>query len=217
MHRSLIAGAAAAAALVFAVPAAAEPFNGFFVGAQGGWQGDRYSGDVTVVTPPGGETLPGVSLFQLSENASGFAGGIFIGADGRVSEQFVIGGEVGVNWGGGSIDLNPFGPRSEFETRRTIDVTARAGVLATPQTLIYARGGYSNARYRLLIGNTGQAENRDGWTLGAGVEQAFSQNVTGRIEYRYSDYGRDRAVDPVGTVSAKATRNQVMAGVAFHF
>lgn len=217
MHRSLIAGAAAAATVLLAVPAAAEPFNGFFIGVQGGWQGDRYSGDVTVVTPPGGESLPGVSLFQLSENASGFAGGVFIGADGRVSEQVVIGGEVGINWGGGAIDLNPLGARSEFETRRTIDVTGRAGVLATPDTLLYLRGGYSNARYRLVVGNAAQAENRDGWTLGAGVEHAFSPNVSGRVEYRYSDYGRDRVVDPLGTVSAKATRNQVMAGVAFHF
>ena len=28
-----------------------------------------------------------------------------------------------------------------------------------------------------------------GWTVGAGVEYAFTDNVFGRLEYRYNDYG----------------------------
>lgn len=34
-------------------------------------------------------------------------------------------------------------------------------------------------------------QNRVGWTAGAGVEYGFTPNVIGRVEYRYTDMGRD--------------------------
>ena len=34
-------------------------------------------------------------------------------------------------------------------------------------------------------------QNRVGWTFGAGVEYGFTPNVVGRVEYRYTDMGRD--------------------------
>jgi outer membrane immunogenic protein len=220
MHRSFIAGAAAVAVAVAAAPSLAQDgsFTGFSIGAQGGWQGDRLSGTGRVVVPGTGETpTPGISIFDVRENGSGFAGGIFIGYDGEVGSSVVLGGELGVNWGGGSIDINPFGPRSEITPKRTIDLTARGGVLVTPQSLLYVRGGYSNARYTLRLGDAGLSENRDGWTLGGGFEQSFGNNVSGRVEYRYSDYGRDTAVDGGSTFEGKLSRNQVMAGIAYRW
>ena len=215
-----LAGVAALAVALGAAAASAETgaFAGFSIGAQGGWQDDRLSGTGRVVVPGTGETpTPGVSIFDVRENGSGFAGGIFIGYDGEVGSNIVLGGELGVNWGGGSIDLNPFGPRAEISPKRTVDLTARGGVLVAPESLLYVRGGYSNGRYTLRIGDAGISENRDGWTLGGGFEQAIGNNVSARIEYRHSDYGRDESVDGNARFEGKLSRNQVMGGIAYRW
>jgi outer membrane immunogenic protein len=44
--------------------------------------------------------------------------------------------------------------------------------------------------------------------LGAGVERAVTKNITGRIEYRYTDLSEGEG---------KWDRHQVLAGVAYHF
>ncbi len=37
-----------------------------------------------------------------------------------------------------------------------------------------------------------QSENRSGWTVGVGVEYAFFQNWSARVEYDYLDFGSHR-------------------------
>ena len=49
---------------------------------------------------------------------------------------------------------------------------------------------------------------QNGWLLGAGVERAVTDHVTGRIEYRYTDLSEGQG---------KWDRHQVLAGVAYHF
>ena len=39
-----------------------------------------------------------------------------------------------------------------------------------------------------------------GWTIGAGVDQAFTKNLIGRVEYLYADYGhKNFTVTPAST------------------
>ncbi len=220
MKRTYLAGAAALAAAVSAAPATAQPglFTGFSVGAQGGWQGDRLSGRGTVVVPPSGETsTPGVLVFNVRETGSGLAGGVFAGYDAEIASNVVLGGEFGLNFGGSGIGLDPADPAFRLSPRRTIDLTARGGVLVGPESLLYVRGGYSNARYKLRLGGDGLGENRDGWTIGGGFEQALGNNISARLEYRHSDYGRDETIDGNARFEGKLRRNQVMGGIAYRW
>ena len=62
--------------------------------------------------------------------------------------------------------------------------------------------------------------NPNGWTVGAGVDYAFTNNVFGRIEYRYTNLGTLGFVN-VPTNSADAGNKQpisdVRVGMAYKF
>src|SRR3546814_20945343 len=77
------------------------------------------------------------------------------------------------------------------DPKRSLDLTARAGYLVTDNTLLYARGGYTNARVRTSFdgaaGFRSATENRDGWMVGGGVESAISDHVSARMAYRSAE------------------------------
>ena len=56
-----------------------------------------------------------------------------------------------------------------------------------------------------------------GWTAGAGVDYAATDNVILRLEYRYTDYGhKNFDVDGVDTRN-KFKTNEIRLGVAYKF
>ena len=113
----------------------------------------------------------------------------------------------------------------EVGTGRDIYVGVRAGVLASPSTLIYAKGGYTNARLNVLAsdGTTELKENFElhGWRLGAGVEKAIGTNTFAKLEYRYSNYSSANFEFDNGAVTDNfdidTDRHQIVAGVGFRF
>lgn len=60
-----------------------------------------------------------------------------------------------------------------------------------------------------------------GWTVGAGVAYAFSNSVSARLEYRFTDYGTESGglspTFPGVTMKTDLETHAVMAGVSFHF
>lgn len=121
-------------------------------------------------------------------------------------------------------NLTTFGV-SNIDAGRDLYVGVRAGVPVTPSTLVYAKGGYTNARMNVLAtDNTtdvGTDVDLDGWRLGAGVEQAFGQNFFGKVEYRYSNYEEGEFEAPSGLESDRfdvdLDRHQVMVGLGYRF
>jgi outer membrane immunogenic protein len=56
-----------------------------------------------------------------------------------------------------------------------------------------------------------------GWTLGVGLEYAFTDNLIGRAEYRYTDFGDfDFAIADFTATTDMAT-NDVRLGIAYKF
>ena len=85
---------------------------------------------------------------------------------------------------------------------RDIYVGGRLGYKVRPSTLLYAKAGYTNARFN-YVGVNGDVDYRtnldaDGYRLGAGVEQRIGMDGPGnplanafvRLEYRYSNYSK---------------------------
>lgn len=190
MIRLMLVGAAFAA--LSAAPAFAQEFEGPYVGAQVGWNQDKAVGD--------------------KEDA--VVGGVFAGYDHEVAPNVVLGVEGGFSLGS-SDRVGPNGPDNvSLDPRYSFDASVRAGYVLGERTLVYARGGYANLRGRLAQDVNGVAvtttDNYDGWFVGGGLERKLIDNVSTRVEYRYSDFGDDFGL-------GKHERHQVLAGVAYRF
>lgn len=125
-----------------------------------------------------------------------------------------------------AFNTQPFGI-SDVAAGRDIYLGGRLGVKATPNTLVYVKGGYTAARYN-YTGNDGTADLRtnidlDGWRAGAGIEQKIGTNAFAKVEYRYSNYSKgeiDFEADNVNDsdrFGVDLDRHQVMAGVGWRF
>ncbi len=213
MIKSLLVAAAAFVA-VPALAAPAEPFNGPFVGIQGGWQQDHQRLSID----------DGTSLYRFGERKSGFTYGGQVGWDFRLSPQMVLGVEASATGRTGTARFDDgFGDSVRLREGRTLAATARLGYLISPKGLVYVRGGYENARFKLddTLGDR-FATNRGGYVAGVGYEQALTRTVSARVEYDYSNFGHenyDSAAIDAGLAGARARfdRNAVTAGLNFHF
>ncbi|WP_404336339.1 outer membrane protein [Sphingomonas sp. MMS12-HWE2-04] len=145
-------------------------------------------------------------------------GGVTLGVEAELSNST---GKTRVN----RADPNTFGYGS-VEAGRDIYVGARLGVPIGTGTLLYAKGGYTNARLNVLAddGSTvlrDQNFQLDGWRVGAGVEKSIGTNTYAKLEYRYSNYTDADFQYPDGsttnTFSVDTDRHQVVAGVGFRF
>lgn len=200
MLKTVFAAALALAAAPAFAQGAPQNFNGPFIGIQGGWQQDRLGVNV------------GIDSGSLKTD--GFAYGGQVGYDLRAGSNVVIGAEASLTGTSGSTTFEGV----ELGVGRTINATARLGYVLGDKHLIYARGGYSNARFTVDDGFDKEGDNRDGFTIGAGYEQAVATNVSARVEYNYSDYGSENLGDIDGArASAGLSRHAVTAGLNFRF
>lgn len=145
------------------------------------------------------------------------AGGVLVGVEGEYMESEAktdYDTFAGTEFGVANIDAG-----------RDLYVGARVGVLVTPKTLLYVKGGYTNARFNVLAtDNTTDTRTNidlDGWRAGAGVEFAVAENFFVKAEYRYSNYGKGEVEAPSGLESDRfdvdVDRHQGVVGVGMRF
>lgn len=178
-------------------PVAAVPvftWSGFYVGVQAGYAWGDSSGEMTTPT--------GVFPFNQDGDFDGFVGGAHVGYNFQFG-SIVAGLEAdvegtGIEGGFGRISPTT-GSTNLGDSNITVQGSLRARLgFAFDRTLIYATGGLAFANfetdYAFLDTTTGVTaaasfdDSEWGWTLGAGVEYAFTNNLTARIEYRYSQF-----------------------------
>ncbi len=210
--------------LATAAPAMAQssddsPFTGFRVEGLAGY-------DVTQA----GSSVDDDSSADNDQSIDGFnygvgvgydvdAGGVVLGLEGEISDSTAKTEFADGDWEGFGL--------GNVETGRDLYVGARVGVKAAPDMLLYAKGGYTNARYNLNSTFDGEEYNAridtDGYRVGAGMEYALSDNTFAKLEYRYSNYS-DAEVDyenpdltDTDFGSIDTDRHQVMAGFGMRF
>ncbi len=199
----------------------AQAFNwtGGYVGIQAGylWGDGHYSVvDGTYADP----------------NPDGFLGGFYAGYNYQMSNNVVLGIDADFAWTnaddfgtgytpggapiGGGVGINQ-------EINWTGAVRGRLGY-AVDRFLPYIAGGvaFADVDSQAMTGGVTVASYSDtmvGWTIGAGVEYAFTDNLVGRAEYRYTDFGNESLGAsgrfPGGRMDL--TTNDVRIGLAYKF
>jgi len=144
------------------------------------------------------------------------SGGLVLGAEGELTGSTARNsrGQYGNTFGYGRVRQG-----------RDFYVGGRVGVLAGPETLVYAKGGYTNSKLNVLAGSTTQTTDTDfelsGYRVGAGVERALSPTTFAKIEYRYSNYERGRINYGNGANSGRfdvdTDRHQIAASYGIRF
>jgi len=181
---ALLPGSAWAADLGADVPMTAPGFDwtGYYAGMQAGYGWGR--SDIT-----GNDGGPFSAKPDID---GGFVGGHVAGL--WQLDQAVLGAEADLNYA--SIDgTADAGPANTFGTdvKWFGSVNAKAGY-AVDRLLIYGIGGVAFAGIETSqVAATSYARTRasTGWTLGAGVDYALTNNVVVGAQYRYYDFGKE--------------------------
>lgn len=201
-------------------------WTGFYVGAQAGyaWGKSDWSGYADWASYG--------NFFKL--DPKGAFGGAYAGYNYQFETPVVLGVEGDINGGdvnaknvpitGLVVNQHGYSKLKWFGSARI-----RAGY-AIDRFLPYVTGGiaFGNYQYDTVFvegscRRCSESANRVGWTIGAGVEYAITDNITARIEYRYSDYGTKKngitnfAVSDLVSRQVDLKTNDVRVGVAYKF
>ena len=197
-------------------PVYARPFSwtGLYVGAQIGYAW----GTVDAKSGP----IAGFNQ-TYSYDADGFLGGGHIGYNWQ-RDRVVFGIQADIE----ASDISETGIGSlGFRHQTDVDwlgsVRGRLGI-AMDRTLFYATAGWAFGNVEVTKATTlapfaSYDDVRHGWTVGAGIEQAFSDRITGRIEYGYTDLGEGnfRSVSVNSIDESELTFHALRAGLSVKF
>src|SRR6266567_1751770 len=163
-------------------------WTGCYLGGHigGGW------GRKTVSAP---ELAPGISI---TGNTSGFLGGGQVGCNYQFAPNWVIGiegdGSAADIKGEATTTVLGITGTARAKTDWLASVTGRLGWAAGPW-LIYAKGGVAWAGDKFAADipifeeHLEASQTRTGWTVGGGVEWAFWNNWSAKLEYDFYDFG----------------------------
>lgn len=173
----------------------ATSFNwtGAYIGLEAGYSWAKSKADYTAFL-----------AIDAPMDPKGFVGGIYGGYNFQLGNSVVLGIEGDINYadvhgstptleGGVPIAGQSFDGKVDW----TASIRGRVGY-SINRFLPYVTAGGAFAHYD--VGNTagGVTEHAfdrtlSGWTVGVGADYAFTDNLIGRVEYRYADFGTKSA------------------------
>lgn len=170
--------------------------------------------------------------FSDSLKPDGFLGGLYAGYNFDAGNNVILGVDADVTYNnlkdGSSEDFNILVVGSDTKLRWSGAVRARAGY-AIDRFLPYIAGGVAFGSVKNLnyfdagadYFSASQTKTLTGWTAGAGVDYAATDNLIVRLEYRYTDYGSkdfSAAAQIVNfTTGNKLKTSEVRVGIAYKF
>jgi outer membrane immunogenic protein len=205
-------------------PAIAAPvydWTGFYVGGFGG--GGLGNHNYNNANGPAGN-----ANFTINYDSTGVIGGGEVGYNAQ-SGNYLFGVEADAFWSGikGNDASQQLGVIDQSNLRWGGTLRARGGI-AVDRLLLFFTGGWAFGD--ILHTSTAAgfpvdqfSNHRSGLTAGGGIAYALTNNVIGKLEYRYYDFGRyDRTGSPLTPngqlpYSVNSTYSVVTLGLDFKF
>ena len=216
-------------------------WTGAYIGGQigGSWSDSSVKTNRTIGLSPIGKAT------SWSPDGDGFVGGLYAGYNFEVGNNIVLGAETDFVWG--DIKDNSF-ESDQYTTASAFNYNTEQRIKQKWAGATRVRVGYAMDRFMPYIAggvaytkvdssgstylsdrvtgvtaagsvlNYSSSNTLTGWTIGAGVDYAVTDNVLVRLEYRYADYG-DKTNHYVDGFSEKVDykSNDVRVGVAYKF
>lgn len=187
----------------------------------GAYFGVQLGGQSVNINTQVGAVGPGLPI----GGGSGLLAGVFAGANIQ-DGNFVYGVEGDLEYS--SFNVRAGCPGTDYVCENKIDVQGslrgRVGY-AADSVLFYATGGLAVANFTTtqfsdtdldFLGSDTSV--RYGWTVGAGIEAGLTDNVTGRVEYRYTDLGTDSySLNGSDYTDVRINTHSLRAGLAYKF
>jgi outer membrane immunogenic protein len=186
-------------------------WTGCYIGVEGGGNWGQ-AGTTAVTSPtPADVGLPITNNYNLT---GGMAGGT-AGCNYQVS-NWVFGVEGDASWtnnSGSANDIAPFTTTSTNTLQEKWFDTVRGRVgYAWDRLLVYGTAGGAFAGTTTgVCTNTGVCANdsqtRSGWVAGGGIEYAFWNNLSLKLEYLYADFGGQTYFNPPVSIAGTGPFN----------
>lgn len=214
---------------------------GPYIGLQAGYAWGRNDVDPTQVETTAEAFARNVGVFPQKDGSismDGFVGGLHAGYNWQ-ADSLVLGVEGDVEYADLDGDTDIMSGPNRFvvgEASQEIDwlgsLRLRAG-FAFDRALIYATGGLAvggvEVKGSVTETFTPERQSSDstewGWTIGGGIEYAFTDEISALIEYRYTDLGdtdiefadNGQVNGDVDKLKFENTFHAVRAGLSWHF
>ncbi len=199
------------AAPVYTAPQVVYNWTGFYIG---GHLGGAFAGDNS-----------------LEGSGGRFLGGVQGGFDYQFAGNWVVGAEAQYSWlannSNNSGVLFPGNTRVTSNNNQLGSVTGRVGYTWGP-ALLYGKGGFAwrdNNNFGVSVAGvpaafTTNGSQKDGYTVGAGLEYMFAPNWSAKAEYQYYNFGTTTfTTGPAPIVGARFRDDEhtVKVGVNYRF
>ncbi|HEY9091794.1 outer membrane protein [Parasphingorhabdus sp.] len=199
----LVLAATAACVSTPALAQDASSFNGPYVGGVLGFDNVELEAD-GIKADDSGTIYGGVIGYDMN------LGGFIVGAEAEYTESAVKETMPSVLVAG---------DQARLSAGRDLYAGVRLGYEFAPNAMIYAKGGYTNAKAKLRYDdNAGSvssfSDELDGYRIGGGLE-ATADKLFVRLEYRYSDYGSYSTDGLLPGINTSRHQGVVMAGLRF--
>lgn len=150
--------------------------------------------------------------FDNTINTDGFVGGGFAGYNFQM-DNFVAGVEGDIGYGGLKGDNSNVEVKGGFNG----SLRGRLGYAVSPDILPYITAGGAAQSVKLTDVAGSDKKTMLGWTAGVGTEVKLTEQVFGRVEYRYSDYGNKTFDTGAGDRDVSARDHRIQFGIGMKF
>jgi len=180
-------------------PAASPTYlwNGTYLGIYGGY--NSLNADLT--------NLPNIS------SVGGLITGGYLGYNHQLSDNWVTGleGTLGISSASGN--------NSGITVDQDWEASLRARMgFAFENSMIYGLAGFAGSDVNASSATASDNNVLLGWQIGAGLETFLTDQITGRVEYDYTDYhGREFSLGASGSPNIDLGGHTIKLGVGFKF